>query len=441
MILALPFATLPYAEIFYVSSLVWQLILAWWWLPLPFVLWRPFSFLWLWWRAELWGSKIKYIMLEIRLPKEIIKPLKAMENVFAGFWATYDPPHWKEKWWDGKYLLSLSLEIVSLGGKIHFFIRTPDFLKNLIEASIYSQYPEVEVTEVPDYILDFPDNLPNEEYDLWGCSYQTIKEDVYPIRTYLSFFEEEGEKIVEEAKRIDPLANLLEGMAKLKPGENLWIQFLIKPLTNAENNLLDRGKETIAKIVGRKIEKPKEKPILQEAAEILIFGVEEKEAKKEEAQSLEMKLTPGEREVVKAIEDKMSKYFFEVAIRFIYLAKKEVFYKPNIKMPISFFVQFSTQNLNGLKPFSPTVTGVPYFMVKYRVAYRKRRIYRLYRHRLPPLYPLASQVGGKEGVMVLNTEELTTLFHFPSEILVPTPAIKRVETKRGGAPPGLPVGP
>jgi len=440
MIFALPFATFPYAEIFYVSSLLWQLILAWWWLPLPFLLWRPFSFLWLWWRSELWGSKIKYIMLEIRLPKEIIKPLKAMENVFAGFWAAYDPPHWKEKWWDGKYLLSLSLEIVSLGGKIHFFIRTPDFLKNLIETSIYSQYPEVEVVEVSDYILDFQENLPNEEYDLWGCSYQTIKEDVYPIRTYLSFFEEEGEKIVEEAKRIDPLANLLEGMAKLRPGENLWIQFLIKPLTNAENNLLDRGKETIAKIVGRKTEKPKEKPMLQEAAEILIFGIEEKK-KEEDSQSLETKLTPGEREVVKAIEDKISKYFFEVAIRFIYLAKRDVFYKPNIKMPISFFVQFSTQNLNGLKPFSPTVTGVPYFMVKSRVEYRKRRIYKLYRYRLPPLYPLASQVGGKEGVMVFNTEELATLFHFPSELLVPTPAIARLETKRGGAPPGLPVGP
>jgi len=80
----------------------------WWWIILPFIFWPPFSFLWLWWRYEEWKKKIEEIMLEIKLPEEILKPIKAMESVFASIWQIYDPPNWKEKWFEGKKLLDMS---------------------------------------------------------------------------------------------------------------------------------------------------------------------------------------------------------------------------------------------------------------------------------------------------------------------------------------------
>lgn len=421
-----------------IGSPLWQIFKAWWWLLLPFLLYHPLLFLWLWWRQQVWTEKVEKTVLEVKIPKEVLKPIKAMENVFSGFWAIYDPPNWKEKWLEGKYLLSLSLDIVSIDGQPHFFIRVPTKLKKLIESNVYAQYPDAEIAEVSDYTQAVAQDIPNKDWDLWGCSFQTLKEDIYPIKTYAKFFEEAGERITKEEKRIDPLAGLLEGMATLKKDEQLWIQFLVKPIY-LEGKLVDRGKEKVEKLVHRP-EKPKQKAIAREAAEILVFGPPKEEEKPErELIPPEMKLTPGEREEVAAIEDKIGKYSFEVCIRFIYLAKRDAFFKPHIRTPLAFFTQFSTQNLNGLKPWGRTITKITYFFVKRRLNLRKKRLFRLYKDRLPPLYPLHSKPGGLEGVFILNTEEMASLFHFPSRIVAQAPFLERLEAKKGEAPPGLPT--
>ena len=40
---------------------------------------------------------------------------------------------------------------------------------------------------------------------------------------------------------------------------------------------------------------------------------------------------------------------------------------------------------------------------------------------------------------MLNTEELASLFHFPSKGSAPATSVSRIESKRGGFPAGLPV--
>src|SRR4030043_1744286 len=88
---------------------IWQIIKNWWWLILPFILWRPFIFLWLWRKNDQWASKIKFVLLEIKIPKEVLKPIRAMEVVLDGLWQVlYDAPDWWEKWIDGKVDPSLS---------------------------------------------------------------------------------------------------------------------------------------------------------------------------------------------------------------------------------------------------------------------------------------------------------------------------------------------
>jgi len=66
----------------------------------------------------------------------------------------------------------------------------------------------------------------------------------------------------------------------------------------------------------------------------------------------EMKLTPGERDIVKAIEDKIAKFGFITNIRFLYLGKKGSFFKPKARIPYGFFKNVSTENVNGLKPWT-----------------------------------------------------------------------------------------
>jgi hypothetical protein len=63
---------IPEVSLSYIFNIIWQLIKNWWWLPLPFLLWDPFKYLWRWWRVDIWMATVyKPILLEIKIPKEI----------------------------------------------------------------------------------------------------------------------------------------------------------------------------------------------------------------------------------------------------------------------------------------------------------------------------------------------------------------------------------
>ena len=406
----------------------------WWWVFLPFILWGPARFLWLFWRTEIWMRKIfRPILLEVRIPKESIKPVRAMENVLAGIWqACYEPPNWIEKWWEGQVLLSIHFEIVSIGGEIHFYIRSDKKYRDPIEANIYSQYPEAEITVAEDYTKYVPQDIPNKDWDLWATDYRLLKENPYPILTYKKF-ETESEK--EEEKRVDPVAALLENLAKTKPGEQFWVQISACPIADEAAPFIKEGKEIRDKLAKRP-EKPKQKPLLQEAAEILITGKPSQQPEVLEMKDLmppEMRLTPGEKEIVEGVENKIAKPVFVCNIRFIYLGKKDVWYKPNLRLGFGFFANYMTQNLNGLVPYGKTLTKVksrpPISIFDARRLYlRQRKIFRNYKDRLHCYFPLTVKWP---GVFILNTEELTSLFHFPSWRVSPVAGVSRVEAKKG----------
>lgn len=406
----------------------------WWWIILPFLFLRPFLFLWLWWRQERWKKTLKYILLEIKLPEETLKPIKAMEGVFASLWQIYDDPNWKEKWFQGKKLLDYSLEIASIDGVPHFYIRTLAVFKNFVESSIYAQYPEVEITEVEDYTKNVPQNIPTKGWDMWGCDMINLKDGVYPLRTYKEF---ETERETKEEKRVDPMANLLESMGTLKPGEQLWVQIMIKPLTPKENDWPKKGEKIVQKLMGKTA--PSLESFLPYAVkgtgQVLIAGKPLEEAKPE-PEKLELgalRLSPGEIEIIKGIQGKAAKYGFETNIRFIYLGNKDTFFKPNLKLALGYFNEFNTQNLNGIKPWGKTITKIQLILIERRLYLRKRRLFRQYVKRRTPLDPL------KGGTYILNTEELASLYHFPSRIVAPAPSVPRIPAKRGEAPPELPV--
>jgi len=420
-------------------KIIWQIIKNWWWLPLPFILWRPFLFVWLWWRIDKFLAKQRMVLLEIKIPKEVVKPIRAMEVVMDGLHQTlYQPPDWWEKWIDGQVQLSYSFEIVSIGGETHFFIRVPNKLRDSIESIIYGQYPEVEISLADDYTKKVPQDIPNKDWDLWGADYRLLKPDPYPIKTYRKF-ETEHEAL--EEKKVDPLAGLLEAMAKIKPGEQLWVQIIAEPVTSAESDWIKRGKQIRDELARRISKHPGFPPIIVEALNVLITGkTSQPEEKKEEILPPEMKLTPGEREIIAGIEEKISKSGFKTNIRFIYLGKRDVFFKPNLRLPFAFFAYYKTEHLNGLVPWGKTITKIhkSWFLplnllLNRRLYMRQRKLFRNYIRRVNPLFP------HEGGTFILNTEELASLFHFPGRGVAPAPLIPRLETKKGEAPPGLPT--
>ncbi|MDP3995889.1 MAG: hypothetical protein Q8P74_01440 [bacterium] len=412
---------------------LWQIFKNWWWIPLPFLLWPHVVFLYHYYIKENWDNKVKKIILEIRIPRETIKPIRAMDQVFAGFHAIHDIATWREKWVEGVFQLGLSLEIVSIGGEIHFYIRTPEMFRKLIESNIYSQYPEAEISLVDDYTKYVPQNIPTKDWDIWGVDFVNSKDEIYPIKTYKQF-ETELEK--EEEKRIDPLADFLEGLSTLKPGEQFWLQIIVRPVLGRDKPWQKKGRELADKLA-RRPEKKESKPIIQEAMEILISGPAENKEEVRELIPPEMKLTPGEREVLGGVEEKLAKFGYDCNVRFLYLGKREVFFKPTTKVGFSFFKEISTENLGGLKPTSKTMTKVKsvffWFFDKRRVYLRKRRMLRYYKKRWSPLFPRSGMT------YILNTEELATLYHFPSKATAPALGLSRLETKRKGVPSDLPV--
>ncbi|MDD2731806.1 MAG: hypothetical protein PHI53_01270 [Candidatus Pacebacteria bacterium] len=422
---------------------LYEILKLWWWLLLPFILFKPVRFLYRWWRVDLWLNKRKFTVLEIKMPKEVLKPIRAMEVVLSGLrQIIYKPPDFWEKWIDGEVQLSYSFEIASIGGEPHFYVRIPDTVpKDGVEAIIYSQYPEAEITEAEDYTKLVPRDIPNKDWDLWASDYKVLKPSPYPIKTYPKF---ETEHETKEEKRIDPIAGLLELMAKLKPGEQLWIQIMAEPVSNEDLPWITEGGRIRDELAKRTKKEAPRKPIILEAADVLITGEPPQEKKKEEPMfPPEMKLTPGEKEVISAVEEKISKPGFKASARFIYLGKKGAFKRINLRLAFGYFAFYFTENLNALVPYGPTLTKIkkswflPKNLTRQRRLYlRKRRMFRYYCERFDPLYPKNSKFPTS---FILNTEELASLFHFPGKSYASAPFVSRVEAKKGEAPMGLPT--
>jgi hypothetical protein len=95
--------------------------------------------------------------------------------------------------------------IVSIDGKVHFFIRTPTRMRDLVETQIYAQYPQAKVVEVDDYTLHVPQYSKNGDWNMWGCEFNKMKEDFLPIRTYRDM--EEMDSGTKEEYKIDPIVS------------------------------------------------------------------------------------------------------------------------------------------------------------------------------------------------------------------------------------------
>lgn len=414
----------------------------WWWIPLPFILLPYFIDFYLKWRQHVWDvtERPSSVILEIRPPAEIKKPIRAMEAVLHGFWQIYGPPNWYQKWVEGEQDLSFSLEIAGIDGVPHFLVRCPKPFRELFESHIYSQYGEAEIREVEDYTKLVPNNIPNDRWDFMGCGYQMVPNHFYPIRTYKEFETE----MEDEEEKVDPLASLMESIAKLKEGEQIWIQIKAKPVAgDNDGGFIDNAKAERDKLLQRAEESNPVKSIPKMLVELFTSGtIGEYDAGEEnEGLAPELMLSPGERRQVEGIEKKLSKKYFKCHIMHIYLGREDVIDKAKFKMPMSYFNNFSDNDLGAIVPKGAFITKQEqnwynWFLFPDRRKYLlKRKFIRNYVRRTPLYYPNVNP----DGQFILNTEELATLFHFPSRITAPPSALERVESKKAEAPWGLPT--
>ena len=412
---------------------IFSLIFGLWWLILPIPIWLIFKLVWGEYSELNWMIKQNFIILEIVPPTEIEKSPKLMEQVFASL-HDYSTSNLFEIYCGWRPLqVKFSFEIVSTEGNIHYYIKCPQERRNFFESKIYSQYPDVEIFEAEDYTTKVPANLPNKDWHVWGSTMALVDKDELPIRTYKHFVEDVT------GKMIDPLGSLFESWGTLGKDQHAWAQFILTP--EKEPYWHPKSLEFLDELMGKPAPEKKQsqfaklfKGLLVIPGNILrgLFGMEMATPSAEENAEEEfnfMRLPLPTQEKVKAVHENISKPGYWTTIRFVYTGKNEGMDKPAaVGGFMGAIKQLADVNLNSLYPDPKTKTFANYYFTEARMNYRRRKNIADYRGR-----------SFQGMVMLLNTEELATVCHFP-DMSVVTPTMKRVETKKGDAPVDLPVG-
>ena len=236
------------------------IVFAYWWIWAPAFLLIVYEEALREYNKKVYKSGLKWITYELRIPLDAHKSLKAMEQIFAGFhvigqsspaktlWDKYKK--WRDGLFKGKVQDWFSLEMVGSGGEIHFYIRVIEKYRSLVEAQIYAQYPESELTPIADYMSRFPSSLSYDDVNVNALELVFIKEDIFPIKTYPEFDEEGAGK--DDVRRIDPLAPITETLGQMGLSEFFGIQILARSTGDA---WIKKGQSAVDKLMGREEKK------------------------------------------------------------------------------------------------------------------------------------------------------------------------------------------
>jgi len=405
-------------------------------------IWLPFVLIIVFWHQ--WIHYIRFmfwfpifndsILLEVQLPAEVEKSPAAMEIFFTTLWQTGGETTFIHRIWRGAMRAVFSLEIASNHGQVRFYIHTRRAWRSLLESRLYGQYPEAKIFEVDDYVKKIPFNL--EEYDIFGAEYKKDNPYALPIKTYVDFNLDKNPDKPEN--QTDPITHVVEALGQIGPDEHYWMQIIIR------GRKVSQGEEWYGFYIGdRKFGPPATeeiKKITQGAvkrAQDLIDSGDPAEDKKQKAQAASRGaglMTETERRRVEAIERSRGKLLFDVGIRVVYLAKKERYVGINNGNVIRFFDVFRSSGLtNGLG----VTRGTSYFDYPWQFEPQRKPIEQknlFFRYR----YRAYFGVPYDQDYNVMTTEELATLWHFPSSV-VRTPALDRVPAKVSEAPLNLPI--
>jgi len=285
----------------------------------------------------------------------------------------------------------LTFEIATpyIGEEISFYMSIPSRYAEVIEKQIHGFYPEASIEKIEDYNIFNPDGQVSGSYLKLSKGYSL------PFKTYQNL-------------ETDPLNEITNTLSKLEEeGEGAAIQILIRPISRQWSQL------------GLKIAQEMQKGKKYEFAKMKAEqGWLRKGLSQKKDQALEIKdkpvITPLQEETIKALEGKASKIGFETNIRLLVSAKDQNRADQLLNHLESAFVQFSSPNLNSLKSFKV----------------KKRSLKKL-------IYYFSFRLFNPKQKTILNTEELTSIFHFPTAT-IETPKVKFLKAEPAAPPAHLP---
>lgn len=282
----------------------------------------------------------------------------------------------------------ISLEIAKVGEEIRFYVATPKRFEGFIEKQIYSIHPDAEIQKVEDFNIFAP------KENIAGGYLKLEKQFFLPIKTYSSL-------------EADPLSSIANALTKLKLDEEAVIQVVLRKSSKVWQA---RGKRIID-------EMSQGKNFYQALSatgtlsSLSTSKTKEERFKEQERMPVQPKV---EEEIVKALEEKMQKDSFEVNIKIMVSVESKERSEEIFSQIGGVFEQFSAPRLNGFRIIE--VKGG-----------RLRKL----------LYNYSFRIFNSKEKIILNTEELTSIFHFPTPFLK-TPGVKILKAKSAAPPTELP---
>ncbi len=238
----------------------------------------------------------------------------------------------------------------------------------------------------------------------------------------------------------------------MKKGENIWMQIMLR---KHEKETWKHGVWSSDKDLKKETEKAIE--------EIRAAATPKPKNKDDKFQFPNP--TKGQTETIAALERVASKPPFDCMIRTIYIAEKSVFNISTRSALSGILKQYGTNHLNSFKrgfastvsdlrkdlakflPFLPVLFIGDIFALEIYICSIKKHneaTTAKYEKEMLHAYKLRSffewpYKDYKDKPFILTTEELATVFHFPSGIVSQTPTLERVESKKSEAPANLPI--
>lgn len=297
------------------------------------------------------------------------------------------------KTWFFGYRDVFALELVAdKDGKINFYMAMPAHWHDYVEEQIQAQFPQAFIEEMPDY------NIFTSKGVISGKMLTFKREYIFPIKTY-------------KKMDSDPLNALTNALSKIDKQDGAAIQIIMKSAPGAWHNL---GIKVASKMQqGKKLEDALSE--VKGGFTGFLRGLGKAAKTKSSDQAPEQyRLSPMEEEVVKGLEEKSSKAGVDANIRIIVASDNQAKNDRYLTNLVNAFTQFSIYKYgNSFTTDTPSTTKM-----------LKDFIYRNYD-------------SGRS--MVLNTEELASLYHLPIPLINEAPSIRWLEAKKAPAPLNIPT--
>ena len=285
----------------------------------------------------------------------------------------------------------ISFEYISHEWQIFFYVIIPKNYKYLIEKQINWFYTDAIIEETTEVNI-----FKNRKY-IEATYLNTTKEFYFPIKTYNKL-------------ESDPINNITNAFSKLEEDESAVIQILLKPVQDDWQNECSKASSKLMKGKKTWFTLNPLKLLLWFFEVIFTSNDDEKSNNNEDNTSA---LT---QERSKTLDEKWDKTGFETIIRVIATWNDKHMVETELKNITSAFTQFSYPDFNK---FSNTIYHNKKSLIKnYIFRYFKKPIYL--------------------KKMILNTEELASIFHFPHIKYNNTPEIKWQNFKIVKAPNNIP---